>query len=274
MLWTHNNLERIEVELTSNNLLDTFWSERKETSCPPKCFQMYGQIIQTSILFLFVILFSHASQADYETQRTTRIFKVKILVLSPVMICGILSLKSKAKGNGADMCSKVIWKTDVFRSLLLPQWDKIIFTNGTTQRQISRNTTSLPNLSCLGIVNAGQFRLQRQLFKMKHSGNVIQGSHYFSKAQVTFKIQRISLDTFNNIFMSSCFDPQTFCFSITHLTILSWKLGVLLSFSHLSKNGVLKQLSFKMSIISCKILNWVSRAFGNNGPNSHITPHK
>ena len=128
-------------------------------------------------------------------QLRTRVFKVKILVLSAVMICGILSLKSKAKGNGADMCSKVIWKTDVFRSLLLPQWDKIIFTNGRTQRQITRNTTSLPNLPCLGIVNAGQFRLQRQLFKMKHSGNVIQGSHYFSKAQVTFKFWRISLDT-------------------------------------------------------------------------------
>ena len=67
MLWTHSNFERIAVELTSNSLLDTFWSERKEKSCPPKCSQMYGQIIQTSILFLFVILFSHASQADYDT---------------------------------------------------------------------------------------------------------------------------------------------------------------------------------------------------------------
>ena len=35
------------------------------------------------------------------------------------MICGILSLKSKAKGNGADMCSKVIWKTDVFPKFIV-----------------------------------------------------------------------------------------------------------------------------------------------------------
>ena len=52
-------------------------------------------------------------------QLRTRVFKVKILVLSAVMICGILSLKSKAKGNGADMCSKVIWKTDVFPKFIV-----------------------------------------------------------------------------------------------------------------------------------------------------------
>ena len=91
---------------------------------------------------------------------------------------------------------------------------KLYFQNGRTQRQITRNTTSLPNLPCLGIVNAGQFRLQRQLFKIKHSGNVIQGSHYFSKALCTsdFQVLAIIFRHFNQHISVQLFRPFDFVF--------------------------------------------------------------